>query len=176
MLKVLDKEFELFINADRIQETVQMLAQRINDEYHNKELHVIIVLNGSLFFAVDLLKHVQVPCIVDSIKCSSYVGTQSSLDLLFQLDFTEQINGKNLLILEDIVDTGFTLQKIQERLKAFNPQSCRFASLFFKPEALQFEVQLDYVGLELPNDFVLGYGLDYNGQGRNLSALYRLKS
>jgi hypoxanthine phosphoribosyltransferase len=173
-IQVQDQEFELFLSNEQIQAAVGQMAKEILHDYRFKTPCFVLVLNGSLFFAVDLMQHIPLNCQVASIKCSSYQGQHSTQEMSWDLDFSDAINGQDLIILEDIVDTGFTLTKIAERLKNFEPSSVRYASLFYKPDAMQYTLKPDYIGLVIPNDYVLGYGLDYDGYGRNLKDLYRL--
>lgn len=170
-----DKTFELFIKEETIQAEIARLAANINHDFENLNPLFIGVLNGAFMFAADLLKNITIPSEVTFIKVKSYRGIQSTgqIDTLLGLENT--ISNRHIIILEDIVDTGHTVQHLRELLQSENPASITMATLLFKPEALLTPVDLKYVGIEIPNQFVVGYGLDYNGQGRNLRHIYRLK-
>jgi hypoxanthine phosphoribosyltransferase len=176
MIKILDKHFEIFISKVEIQSIVHSMAVQIQNDYTDKSPYFIVVLNGSLFFGADLIQQYHGNCKVSSIKCSSYKGMNSSEELNFELGFNQNIEDEHIIIIEDIVDTGFTVHKIKEVLKAFKPASVKFASLLYKPDSIKYPVNIDYIGKEIPSTFVLGYGLDYYGYGRNLKDIYSLSS
>lgn len=167
-----EKEFITYLPAERLAAAVQGLAARINEEYTGRHPLFVAVLNGSFMFAADLLKHITVDCEIAFIRVASYAGTQSTGQLKEVLGLHEDLRGRHVIILEDIVDTGHTMQALLAQLTEREPASLEVATLFFKPASLQHELHLRYVGLEIPNDFIVGYGLDYDGLGRNLPDVY----
>ncbi len=176
-VKLKDKEFEVSISAEQIQKAVIDIAERINKDYANKEVPLFIsVLNGSFMFTADLFKHIDFVCEVTFLKLTSYRGTASTGAVRQLIGVNEAITGRDVIVLEDIVDTGITLEQILGQLKSFEPASIKVASFLFKPEAYQKDFKVDYIGMEIPNDFIVGYGLDYDGLGRNLADIYTLKS
>lgn len=166
------KEFTPYLSASHLAAAVQSLGVRISQDYAGRCPLFVAVLNGSFMFAADLLKHITVDCEIAFIRVASYEGTQSTGQLREVLGLQEAIEGRDLIILEDIVDTGHTMQALLRQLTAKKPASLEVATLFFKPASLQHPLALRYVGLEIPNDFIVGYGLDYDGLGRNLPDVY----
>ena len=173
-IKVLDKEFALYINADEIQKSVNRIAQEINRDFVGKNPIFLVVLNGSFMFASDLLKQINIPCEVSFIKLSSYSGTQTTSEVKQIIGLTENLENRNVIIIEDIIDTGITMEHIMEQLKAFQTESIKIATCLFKPAAFIKQFFIDYVCIEIPNDFIIGYGLDYNGYARNYQDIYRI--
>lgn len=173
-MKINDKSFVPFIEEDKIQETIRRIAQAINQDYAGRKPILVAVLNGAFMFASDLVKCLEIEVEVSFVKVKSYQGTQSSgqVKQLFGLDTS--LEGKDVILLEDIVDTGFTVQHLIKVLEEKSPASINIASLLFKPDALQTPVDLKYKGIEIPNKFVVGYGLDYDGFGRQYKEIYRL--
>ncbi len=167
MLTIKDKTFVPFIAADTIQNRVQELASQISRDYADRQPLIIGVLNGAVVFTADLLKCIDIPCEVTFIRVASYASTTSTGHLKQILGLNESIEGRHLIIVEDIVDTGLTMADICEQFQAANPASMALVTLLYKPSALQKDLHLDYVGFEIENRFVLGYGLDYDGLGRN---------
>jgi hypoxanthine phosphoribosyltransferase len=173
-IKVGDREFELFIENDRINQRTTAIAQQLNANYENRCPVFIGVLNGSFLFMGDLMKEMHIPCEAGFIKVASYAGTESSGIIKEMFGLPEQLEGRHIILVEDIVDTGFTLKYILEKVHLQKPASVSVCALLFKPAALKTPVkELDYIGFEIPNEFVVGYGLDYNGLGRNLKDIYR---
>lgn len=166
-----DKTFVPFIAADTIQQRITELAGQINQQYANKTPLLVVVLNGAFLFAADLMKRLTVPCEITFIRVASYTGTQTTGQLKEILGLTDQIEGRDLIVIEDVVDTGLTICDVCEQLKTKNPASLAVATLLFKPAALKKPIDLQYVGFEIGNEFVLGYGLDYDGLGRNTDAI-----
>ena len=162
----------MYLPAAQLGLAVQKIAARINEDYAGRCPLFVAVLTGSFMFAVDLLKHVTVDCEIAFIRVASYEGTQSTGQLKELLGLHEEVAGRDVIILEDIVDTGHTMHALLAQLSAKKPASLEVATLFFKPASLQHELSLRYVGLEIPNDFIVGYGLDYDGLGRNLPDVY----
>jgi hypoxanthine phosphoribosyltransferase len=169
-----DLSFQPLLNAHQIQHRVSAIANNLSISYENKCPLFIAVLNGAFVFASDLLRAFNGSCEIAFVKLESYSGTSSSGMVQTILGLNQSIEGRDVIIIEDIVDSGRTLHLFINSLKLQKPNSICTVALLFKPKAIQFPVQLDHVGFELPNDFVVGYGLDYNGLGRNLPDLYVL--
>ena len=175
-MKVHDLEFELFITEETIQERVKAMARDLNERFANQNPLFLAILNGSYIFAADLTRNFDFPCEILFVRISSYQGLSSSGVVEIEDGNLGSIEGRDVIIIEDIVDSGRTMHQYIPYLKTKNPKSIYLTSLLFKKEALQFDVQVDAFGFEIPPDFVVGYGLDYNGHGRNLEAIYKLKS
>lgn len=174
-VKIHDKEFELFIPHEKIQAVVQEIADKMNTELADKDPLFLCVLNGSFMFAAELFKRIDfVESEISFVKLASYSGTKTSGEVKQLIGLNENIQDRTVVVLEDIVDTGITINKIQEQLKVLEPKEVLVATLLLKPDALQKEVDLKYVGMEIPNDFIVGYGLDYDGHGRNLLDIYSI--
>lgn len=169
-----DKQFKPYLSAARLAEVEQELAARLNQDYADKKPLFLAILNGSFMFASDLLKLVQVPCEISFIRVASYQGTSSTGEVKEVLGLTEELAGRHVVLLEDIVDTGHTMRMLLDTLAAKQPASLEVATLFMKPECLQHELAIRYVGLSIPNDFIVGYGLDYDGLGRNYPDVYKV--
>lgn len=174
MITIKDKTFVPFIPADAIQARIQELAEQINQEYADKLPLIVVVLNGAFLFAADLAKHITIPCEITFIRVASYSATESSGQLKQILGLNESIAGRDLIVVEDIVDTGLTIHEVCQQLQAMHPTSIAIATLLFKPSALKEKLDLHYVGFEIENRFVLGYGLDYDGLGRNTKEIFVL--
>ncbi len=173
-ITVNNHQFSLFLEAGKIQSRIQALAKELEMEAQENDLCFVVVLNGAMFFASDLILQYSKPCTVQSIKCKSYEGMESTGKINFELPFSNEIKGKHVVILEDIIDTGTTLAFLLEEIKSFEPVSVRVCTLLLKPAALIHSIQIDYVGFEIENLFVLGYGLDYDGFGRNYKDIYQI--
>ncbi len=174
-VRILDKDFELFIEAATIQERIKRVAAEINNDLKNKDPIFIAVLNGSFMFAGDLMKEVSIPCEITFVRIASYRGMSTTKDLKEVLGLNEDIKGRTVVIVEDIVDTGHTIERLIQQFTALEPKEIKVATLLFKPKALIKDVKPDYVALEIPNDFIVGFGLDYDGFGRNLQDIYKIK-
>jgi len=173
-VKIKDKEFSLSINADELHEAVSKVAHKINNDMEGKMPLFIAILNGSFMFASDLFKQLTIPCEISFVKLSSYQGTISTENVKKIIGLNDDIAGKTVIIVEDIVDTGFTITDIINDLKKYNPAEIKICTMLFKPDAYKKNIKLDYVGMEIPNDFIVGYGLDYDGLGRNLPDIYKI--
>jgi hypoxanthine phosphoribosyltransferase len=173
-IRVHDKTFVEYIAAAQIQAAVQTIAAQINADYAEKRPLFIGVLNGSFMFAADLLKYVTIPCEISFVKLQSYSGMGSTGKVVEAIGLTEVIKNRHLIIIEDIIDTGRTLSGFVETLAQAEPDSVAIATLLLKPEALQVPIAPRYCGIEIPNKFVVGYGLDYDGLGRNFASIYQL--
>ena len=171
-VRILDKEFKLFISEKQIQEAVEEIACRMNKELKGQKVFLIGILNGCFMFAADLVKRLDLDCRITFLKLASYQGTSSTGKVKRLIGLDEDIKDQVVVVLEDIVDTGITLDFIQKQLRGYEPAEIKLATLLYKPEACRKDVSLDYVGIEIPDDFVVGYGLDYNGYGRNLRQIY----
>lgn len=174
-IKVKDKFFSPFITAAEIDAAIEKMAAQMNMNYKDKRPLFLSVLNGSFLFTADLLRKITVDCEVSFIKLSSYSGTQSTGVVNSLIGLNEDVTGREIIILEDIVDTGHTIVKLVDLLKEKNPSSIKVATLLYKPEAYKMDVPIDYVGLSVGNDFLIGYGLDYDGAARNLKEIYKIE-
>lgn len=174
LITVKDKSFKPYISEEDLQASIKDVATQINTDYKGSEPLFLGVLNGSFMFFADLLKSVDLECKVSFVKLASYEGTSTTGKVNELIGLSESIEGRDVIIVEDIVDTGNTLVKLHDILSKGNPKSIKIATLLYKPEAYKKDHSIDYVGLEIPNAFVLGYGLDYDGLGRNLSSIYVL--
>ncbi len=171
-IKLLDREFELSIPFEKIDNAIAGIADRMNKDLVDKDPLMICVLNGSFMFAADLMKKLNFPCEISFVKLSSYEGTSSTGKVKELIGLNENIEGRCVVILEDIVDTGFTIEKIKNQLLGYQPAEVKIATMLFKPDACKTDIEIDYTGMEIPNDFIVGYGLDYDGHGRNLANIY----
>ncbi|MBC7865725.1 MAG: hypoxanthine phosphoribosyltransferase [Bacteroidia bacterium] len=174
VVEIKDKKFVPYITESRINTAVTEIAEKINTELKDKFPLFLVVLNGSFIFAADLLRKVNIPCHLSFIKVASYHGVSSSGSVTELIGLTEDVKGRVVVIVEDIVDTGTTLEKLYHVLEQKEVKELKIATLLLKPEAYQKEMKVDYAGIEIPNDFVVGYGLDYDGLGRNLKEIYVL--
>jgi hypoxanthine phosphoribosyltransferase len=173
---VLDKTFCTYLSEEDIQEKIKQMAEAINKEYEGKKPLFIGILNGAFMFASDLFKNLTIDAEITFIKLASYKGMKSTGNVVTSIGLDHDLYGRDVVIVEDIIDTGKTLHKFLPQLEHQQPASLRIAALLHKPEALQFPLKIDYVGFSIPNKFVVGYGLDYNGMGRNLKEIFQLES
>jgi hypoxanthine phosphoribosyltransferase len=171
-----DKTFEIFLSREVIQEAIVDLAKKIEADVKDKQPLFLVVLNGAFMFAADLMKHFTFDCEVSFVKLSSYVGTQTTHVVREIIGLDEVLRGRTVIIVEDIIDTGITMANTIPKLKALEAKEVKLATLLFKPGAFQKDYPIDYIGMEIPNDFIVGYGLDYDGYGRNLPDIYKLKA
>ena len=174
-IQVLDKSFVPYLNEAEIQSKIEGLAQQLNQDYAGKKPLFIAVLNGSFMFASDLFKHLSIEAEICFIKLASYKGTKSTGHVITAIGLDTDITDRHVIVLEDIIDTGKTLSQFLPQLQNQHPASIKVAVLLHKPEATVFEVPVDYCCFSIPNKFVLGYGLDYDGFGRNIKEIYQLK-
>ncbi len=173
-IKVFDKEFEMSLSSEEIQKRVGELATEISSDMKDKNPVFLAILNGSFMFASDLFKKISIDAQISFLKLSSYQGSSTSRQVKQLIGLNQEINDMNVVILEDIVDTGKTIETIIRKLNGFQPSSIRVVTLLYKPEACCADIHLDYVGFRIPNKFVIGYGLDYNGFGRRYEDIYAL--
>jgi hypoxanthine phosphoribosyltransferase len=169
-----DKKFEIYLSEQEIQEKVKDIASRLNNDYKNKRPLFIAILNGSFMFAADLFKYLTIDAEICFIKLASYRGMKSSGHVITAIGLDVDLFDRDVVILEDIVDTGKTLNEFLPKLDHQQPKSLKIAALLHKPEATQYPMKIDYVGFNIPNKFVVGYGLDYDGLGRNYKEIYQL--
>jgi hypoxanthine phosphoribosyltransferase len=174
VIKVHDKSFDTYLSEEVIQNRIKEMAAEINRDYAGKRPLFIAILNGSFMFASDLFKHLSINAEICFIKLASYKGMKSSGNVVTSIGLEDDLFGKEVVIVEDIVDTGKTLHNFLPKLLHQQPKSLKIASLLHKPEATEYPLQLDYIGFDIPNKFVVGYGLDYDGLGRNLKEIYQL--
>lgn len=174
-ITILDKTFVRYILDEDINASIQKVAMRINEDYKDEAPIVLVTLNGAIVFAVDLLKQLTIPCKISCVKLSSYSGTQSTNVVKNLIGLNDDVRGKRVLIIEDIVDTGRTYRHLVDMLTEAGAREVRMATMTYKPEAYRETLPLHYVGFEIPNKFVVGRGLDYDGFGRNLTDIYQLK-
>lgn len=174
VIKVHDKSFETYLSAETIQQRIKELAGSINNDFAGKKPFFIAILNGSFMFAADLFKHLTINAEICFIKLASYKGMKSSGNVVTSIGLDDDIFGKDVIIVEDIVDTGKTLHNFLPKLEHQQPKSLKIATLLHKSEATTFPLTLDYIGFTIPDKFVVGYGLDYDGLGRNLKEIYQL--
>lgn len=172
IIRVKDRNFKLFLTKETIEKRISETARLINEELHDKNPLFLAVLNGSFMFASDLMKQVSIPCEISFVKLASYEGMQQGGKIREVFGLSERIDGRTVVIIEDIVDSGKTMQQLLDSLYTRNPAEIRIATFLFKPAALTCPLKLDYVAFEIPNDFVVGYGMDYDGFGRNLDQVY----
>jgi len=173
-VKIKDKLFEPLVPAEEISAAVDAIASRINADYASKEPLFLCILNGSFMFAADLLRRIRVPCRVSFVKYASYAGTKSTQYIKNLVGLNEDVEAKDVIIVEDIVDTGLTMSHLLTELSEKKPATVRIAAFCFKKEAFQATFTIDYLGMEIPNAFVIGYGMDYEGYGRNLAEIYQI--
>ena len=168
------KKFRKIIASEKIQKTISDIAKKVNNDFKGKKPIFISVLNGSFMFTSDLLKKIKVECEVSFFKVTSYKGTKSSGKVNELIGVNENLKGRTVIILEDIIDSGNTVEGIIAKLQKHKPAAIKIVTLFFKPGAYTRKFKIDYVGMKIPNDFIVGYGLDYDGLGRNLEDVYTL--
>jgi hypoxanthine phosphoribosyltransferase len=173
-IKIHDKVFKPFISKETIEQRVTELGKQIDADYAGKNPIFIAILNGSFIFAADLFRHINIDAEISFIKLASYKGTTSTGNVVTAIGMEEQLHHRHVILLEDIIDTGKTLHSFLPEIELRQPASLKIATFLSKPTALKFPVKADYIGFEVPNKFILGYGLDYDGHGRNLPELFEL--
>ncbi len=174
IVKIKDKTFKTSITEREIRERVKAVAERISHDMEGKNPLLLGVLNGSFIFAADLMRELTIPCEVSFVKLASYQGITSTGKVHEVLGINEDLTGRHIVIVEDIVDTGKTMKQMIESLGTRNPASVHVCTLFVKPDKLQEPIDIEYACFSIPNDFIVGYGLDYDQQGRNLKDIYTL--
>lgn len=174
MIQLHDKQFVPFISASEIDFALSKMVAQIQDDFADEIPVFVGVLNGSFMVVSDLMKKYNKACEVTFLKMASYEGTTSTQNVKQLIGLNQDLTGRSVVVIEDIVDTGGTLVELKELFKSHNVKHFKIATLFFKPEAYKKDVKIDYVGIRIPNKFIVGYGLDYDGLGRNLSEVYQL--
>ncbi len=174
-VNVLDKTFYKSITYKEILNSVEVIAKKMNNDLANKDVIFMGILNGAFLFAADLFKLINFNCQITFLKVASYQGTSSNGKVKRLIGINENIENKTVVILEDIIDTGITMDYILKQLRGYEPKEIKIATLLFKPEAFVKEFKIDYIAKKIPNEFIIGYGLDYNGFGRNLKDIYTLQ-
>jgi hypoxanthine phosphoribosyltransferase len=172
ILTIKNKQFALSIPEGAILKEITRIANDINRDLADKNPLFLSVLNGSFMFTSDLMKQINIPCELSFIKLASYRGVNSTGAVKKVIGLNEDIAGRSVVVVEDIVDTGITMQHLLETLETHNPKEIRIASLLLKPDKLKVDLKIDYIAMNIPNDFIVGYGLDYEGQGRNYRDIY----
>lgn len=173
-IKIKDLTFKTFIPEEDIKKHVKEVADKINHDMAGKNPLLLAVLNGSFIFAADLMRYIIIPCEISFVKLASYQGTTSTGKIKEVIGINEDLSGRTVIIVEDIVDTGFTMKRMIENLGTRNPESIHICTLLTKPGKLQVPLNIEYCAIQIPNDFIVGYGLDYDQQGRNLKDIYTL--
>ncbi len=173
-IQLLDKRFRISIPSDEIQHAIQRLAKQINDDLRDKNPLMVCILNGSFMFSADLLKLIDFPCQISFVKFASYDGVSTTGTVKQLIGFNEELINRTVVILEDIVDTGITIENSVAQLKVLGAKEVIIATLLYKDEAYTKNIKLDYIGLSIPNEFIVGYGLDYKGYGRNFPDIYKV--
>jgi hypoxanthine phosphoribosyltransferase len=173
-VQVKDRQFSLYISENKIKEQVKKIAGQINTDLSGKNPLLLVILNGAFVFAADLLRDVTIPCEVSFIRLASYEGTSSTGEVKQLIGLNEDIEGRTVVIVEDIIDSGLTMQELLLILAKKNPKEIRIASLFVKPNNLKVDLNIHYRCFDIENDFIVGYGLDYDQQGRNLPDIYKV--
>jgi hypoxanthine phosphoribosyltransferase len=174
-IQVLDKTFVPYLSEQQIQERIVQLAAQISADYEGKKPVFIGILNGSFMFAADLYKNIAIPSTISFIKLVSYKGTSSTGTVITSIGLEEDLSDKEVILIEDIVDTGKTMSAFIPSLEKLQPASIRICTLLHKPDALQFPLAIDYIGFNIPDKFVVGYGLDYDGFGRNSREIFQIQ-
>ncbi len=174
LITVHDKQFKPYISADKISDEIKRVASEINKDYTGRKPLFIAILNGAFMFAADLFKEITIEAEICFIKLASYKGIKSSGQVLTAIGLDVDLVGREIIVIEDIVDTGNTLSKFLPQLENHHPASLKIAALLHKPEAMVHPIKIDYLGFNVPDKFLLGYGLDYDGLGRNIKEIYQL--
>lgn len=176
IIRVHDKEFDLYIPKDQIERAIKKVADNINRDMAGKSPLFLVVLNGAFMFAAELFKSLEIECEVSFVKLSSYSGTSSTNVVRELIGLDHSVAGRNIVLVEDIIDSGVTINYTIEKLRRLEANDVKVATMLFKPKAFRFGYEVDYIGIEIPNDFIIGYGLDYNEHARNLPDIYKVVS
>lgn len=174
MIHLHDKSFEPFISSEEIDFAIANMAKQMDDDFFEEIPVFVGILNGSFMVLSDLMKHYRGMCEVSFMKLASYEGTESTNTVKQLIGINENLEGRTVVIVEDIVDTGNTIEELKAIFKDKKVKHLKIATLFFKPEAYKKDIKIDYIGIRIPNKFIVGYGLDYDGLGRNLADVYQL--
>jgi len=173
-ITIKNKKFELFLGSEAIQNRITELAKILSDDLKDKNPVFLGILNGSFMFAADLLRQLSFDARITFLKLASYKGAKSTGDIKQLIGLNENLTNENVVILEDIVDTGLTIEHIMNQISGYKPASVKIVTLLLKSAAYKKNIQLDYIGFKIPDDFVVGYGLDYEGFGRNYKDIYKI--
>jgi len=173
-VKIHDKEFAPFIEYAKIEKAVVKISERMNKELYDKNPLFIAVLNGAFMFASDLFKRLDFSCEITFVKLASYIGTRSTESVRQLIGIDETITGRNVVVIEDIIDSGLTMERILEQLQMIGAADVKVATLLYKPNSFKGNYKIDYIGLEVGNEFIVGYGLDYDKHGRNFKDIYKI--
>lgn len=176
MQQILDQKFDIFITADQIVKRINEMARQVNEDYQDKNPLFLSILNGAFIFTADFIRAIEIPSEVSFIKLKSYRKMETSGKVRELLGLEHNIFNRNIIIVEDIVDTGKTLRHVLEEFQELGTKSIEILTLLYKPEANTIPLDLKYIGFEIPDEFVVGYGLDYEGYGRNLKDIYKVVS
>ncbi|MCD6112162.1 MAG: hypoxanthine phosphoribosyltransferase [Bacteroidales bacterium] len=174
VIKVKDKNFSLYIDSKEIDESVSKVAKEINRDLKGKNPLFIVILNGAFVFASDLIRKITIDCEISFVKLSSYSGTKTTSVVRELIGLDENLSDRHVVIVEDIIDTGITMENTINKFKKLNAKDVKIATLLFKPNSFLKDYNIDYIGLKIPNDFIVGYGLDYDGFGRNYPDIYKI--
>ena len=175
MIQLHDKQFIPFITAEEIDFAIATMASQVEADFADEVPVFVGILNGAFMVVSDFMKHYKSPCEVSFIKMSSYEGLESTNQVTELIGLSQDLTGRTVIVIEDIVDTGHTIEKLKDLFKKQNVKHFKIATLFLKPDAYKKDIKLDYVGIRIPDKFIVGYGLDYDGLGRNLSSVYQLE-
>lgn len=175
IIEVSDKKFEPYISQETIETQIHRIAKEIEADVSEKKPLFLVMLNGAFMFAAELFKNLSMPCEMSFVKYKTYAGTESTSksNVLLGLD-KKHVSGRDIIVVEDIIDSGFTMNELINDLKANGAASVRIATMLFKPNAFKFNYKIDYIGLNISNEFIIGYGLDYNEYGRNYKEIYKI--
>lgn len=173
-IKVADKEFGLYIKQEEIESVIKHLADQISNDYKDKNPIFLIMLNGAFMFASQLLKEIDSDCETSFVKYSTYSGDESTCELKELIGLNTELKGRDIIVIEDIIDTGFTMNCLIQRLHSMEVASVKIATMLFKPNKFQFDYHIDYIGMNIDNEFIVGYGLDYKEHGRNYASIYKV--
>ena len=174
IIKVLDKEFKLYIKQEEIEHVINDIANQINVEYKDKNPLFLVMLNGAFMFASQLFKELTIDCETSFVKYASYEGTQSTCEVKELIGLNSSLEGRDVVIVEDIIESGYTMDCLLKKLEAMKVSSVKIATMLFKPNAFKFDYKIDYIGMNIGNEFIVGYGLDYNQHGRNYGSIYKV--
>lgn len=174
LIKIKDKTFSTFIPEEEILRNVKAVADKINKDMNGKNPLLLAVLNGSFVFAADLMRYITIPCEISFVKLASYQGTASTGVIKEVIGINENLTDRTVIVVEDIIDTGTTMKNMVESLGTRSPKSIHICTLLLKPDKLKVPLNVEYTAIEIPNDFIVGYGLDYDQQGRNLRDIYKV--
>lgn len=173
-IRVHDKVFEKFIYFEQLDEAIKTIADKLNKEVSDKNPLFLSILNGAFMFASELFKKLDFPCEISFVKLASYSGTASTESVRQLIGFDEDIRGRTIVVVEDIIDSGLTMQRVLEQLDKLGAAEVKIATLLYKPKAFKGDYKIDYTAIEIPNDFIVGFGLDYNKHGRNFKDIYKI--